>query len=170
MRMFKILVIAVLALFIMPNTNFAQDGSGSSQDPGFHGNGQATYIKIKFGRPKFDCKKGFGICSIEFSIRDIFELIGIIRQVLSVGGSGSGGINDDGNLQVDIYAESMDEETKDLYFHDGIFTLNESFDLPPEALEYLGISDYHIEAGNYNYEEVTIELEEETFQAYRVVF
>ena len=173
MRMLKILVVVALALFVMPYDSFAQADeappANTSLEPGGSGGGAQTLIKLEFGRPKKDCA-GFGICSISFGIGDIIGIIRFIGSLLRSQSVGTGGINDDGNYQVDFALETMDEFTRNHYFPDGTFRVNETYELPSELLEGTGVESYTIQPGVYPVVEAQVQVEETVFDVYRVVF
>lgn len=164
MKMLKIFTLALLSVLFIPTENNAMNiepGEPTCTTLDAEELLKVT-IKVDFGRKSKDCQK-FGICSISFefdiNLRDLFRAAG-----------GVGSTNDEGGLQIDFLKDSMDGETEAQFFGSGRFSVEESFTVPEEVTSQLGLESYTISKGDYPVLPLTVEVDGQEKEAYRVVF
>ncbi len=99
-------------------------------------------VIIDTGRKKFDCEKGFGICTI------VIETNGIPLP-LTGGASGDIFLTEGNKLQMELDKSSVNSATHQEYFASGNFRMDEEFVITDEVASHLGVRRYTIKRGVY---------------------
>ncbi len=120
--------------------------------------GPVIGVKIEFGKKSQDCKK-FGICyiTINFEVGNLFDNAQSPTEERTAYGYSSATKNS--RLQLKLNKSFMTRSTRNEFFSDGKFLVEEDFVLPDEMAEKLGLSPgYTIRSGVYPYTETASEI------------
>ena len=147
MKMLKIFTLALLSVLLMPTENNAMnlnvdDPVCSYLDADAEDDKLKVSIKFKWGRPKRDCK-GFWYLWTSNYHRYQFCL-----KLMEVD-AGTGTINDEGRLEVDVLTSTLTPESLEGQFGGGQFRVEEPLVLPAEVADQLEIESYTIQPGVY---------------------